>query len=192
MSEVLAALQRDHINMAALLNVLDRQFGNISRADVVDWEVVDLILGYLERYADQCHHPTEDLIYEALTERRVVIGEYIRDLRADHADLSRLTQELHNAVADVSRGSVSAGDNLATRANRFLKVYRRHMELEDTLLFPAAREKLSDQDWADVDARALVRAEPAFAKNVQARFLALRDYIHTLERINLAQAAAAD
>ncbi len=190
MSKVLEVLVRDHINLSGLLDILERQIANFDQSRTIDLEVVELILGYAERYADQCHHPTEDLVYEALRERRAAIGEYVSGLQAVHANLSDLTRNLRSSVVDALRERKSADDDLVARANQFLETYRRHMELEDSLLFPAARDKLSDQDWEEIDTKAQVHAQHEFAKNVQGRFLALRDYIHTLERINLADSTS--
>jgi len=187
MSKVLEAFSRDHVNLSALLDILERQISNLDGVGVIDLEIVELILGYIERYAEQCHHPTEDLIYEALTARRMAIGNYMSGLHAEHANLADLTDKLHSKVVEISRGKSSADDELVEAANQFIKTYRRHMELEDTFLFPAARDNLSDRDWEDIDARAMVHARHAFAKNVQERFQALRDYIHRLQRINVTE-----
>jgi hemerythrin-like domain-containing protein len=184
MSKVLEAFSSDHHQIAGLLDILERQISSLDRTGVIDLEIVGLVLGYIERYADQCHHPIEDLIYETLTERHVAIGEFVSGLHAEHTNLADLTKKLHSNIAEMLRGESSSDDALAAQVNMFIEIYRRHMKLEDTFLFPAARDNLSDQDWAGIDARAEVYARPAFAKNVQDRFVALRDYIYRLERIN--------
>jgi hemerythrin-like domain-containing protein len=152
----------------------------------VDWEIIDLILGYTQRYADLCHHPIEDLIYQALEDKNIAMGEYARSLQDEHAELTLSTQQLRDSVNHHRMHPNGDFGDLISEAKAFLDSYWRHMESEETVLFKAALKALTAEDWQSLDSQMTKFTRSYSAQNSQERFLALRDYIHRLERINLA------
>ncbi len=205
MAELIRRLRRDHGNLAALLDMLERHAAllmDAAGAGGLDYALMESVLDYCGAYADEVHHPREDLIYARLRELDGDIAEAGSDLQAEHEELAALTRHCAEAVHEARSGGAAPRGRVGGLVREFLSAYRRHMQEEETVLFPAAAERLSAADWARIDARLEAgrrrRDDPAFDKKVEQRYQALYDkkveqryqalydYIHALDRIDSA------
>ena len=163
--------------MAGLLDVLERQIAVFREGEYPDYEIIEAVVDYCLTYPDLCHHPKEDLVYQALRETDPEAAESIGDLLADHRELATLTRRFADAVQQVLQESRMPRESFANLATGFIDAYRRHMEMEETLFFPAALRSIGETDWAEIDARVSDRDDPLFGVMVEQRFQALRDDI---------------
>ncbi len=62
---LLERLHRDHINLARLLDLLERELNEFYAGRESDFDLKVEMLEYIECYAELIHHPTEDRIFEA-------------------------------------------------------------------------------------------------------------------------------
>lgn len=187
MPEVLTRLHKEHADFARLLDLLDRQRA-LFAAGSADYDTIGAILQYCLEYPDAVHHPKEDLIYGALRSRDPDLAAEVGDLEEEHRDLALAARELaaliERALAEVLVDRTHVHD--LTRD--FIRRYRHHIEREELHVFPAARQVLSDQDWADIDGRMEGSSgDPLFGEVVTDYFRALRDDID-----NLAELAGGD
>ena len=163
--------------MAGLLDVLERQIAVFREGEYPDYEIIEAVVDYCLTYPDLCHHPKEDLVYQALRETDPEAAESIGDLLADHRELATLTRRFADAVQQGLQESRMPRESFANLATGFIDAYRRHMEMEETLFFPAALRSIGETDWAEIDARVRDRDDPLFGVMVEQRFQALRDDI---------------
>ena len=177
--EVLNRLHNEHADFARLLDLLERQLGLFADGSA-DYDMIGAILRYCMEYPDAVHHPKEDLIYGALRVQDPVLAAEIGDLEKDHGELAEATRELaaliERALAEepVERGHVH------DLTREFIGRYRQHIAREELHVFPAARQTLSDRDWAKIDGRLEGTGDPLFGKVVADYFQALRDDIDNL------------
>lgn len=200
MAELIRLLRRDHSNLAALFDVLERQTallvdggGGSGPGDGPgggpgpDYALMESVLDYCGGFADETHHPREDLIYARLRELDGEIADAGSDLQAEHEELAALTRHCAEAIREVRFGGGVPRARVGGLLREFLSAYRRHMEQEETILFPAAAERLAAADWAEIDARVETgggrHGDPLFGRKVERRYQALYDYIHALDRI---------
>ncbi len=183
MAEIIRELRRDHRNLSALFDVLERQTGRLADGGEPDYTVIEGILDYCATYADQVHHPKEDLVYARLKQLGGEIAQAGSDLEAEHVEITALTRRAAEAIREVRFGGGVSRARIGGLLREFLSTYRRHMEEEESILFPAALARLAEADWAQADARIGRRDDPLFGAAVERRFTALRDYINTLDRI---------
>jgi hypothetical protein len=66
MSYVIEVLRQEHCNIESLLCVLERELSVFDRGDRPNYELVLAAIDYFKDYPDSCHHPKEDMIFEAL------------------------------------------------------------------------------------------------------------------------------
>jgi len=71
----------------------------------------------------------------------------------------------------------------------FIEKERRHMEMEERILFPAVAKALSPEDWAEIDAR--LRNDPALDRASEEEFNSLRRRILQWEQESTAGASTA-
>jgi len=177
--EVLNRLHNEHADFARLLNLLDRQLALFADGSA-DYDMIGAILQYCMEYPDAVHHPKEDMIYGTLRSRDPALAAEIGDLEEDHRDLAEATRELSaligRALAEepVERGQVH------DLTRDFIHRYRQHIAREELHVFPAARQILSDKDWAEIDGRLEGKGDPLFGKVVSDYFQALRTDIDDL------------
>lgn len=183
-SPLMQQLMADHRNFDALVEILERQTERLSSGEWCDLEVVEVILAYLQRYGDQCHHPREGLIYERLRALDADAAERAAAVTREHAWLHDNT---HRLLTEVRRGC--DGERLdETALSRDMTLYvaahREHMYDENQTLFPFAIERFGASDWAAIEQEARLLAGAERALRIQDRFVALRDYIHRLDRLD--------
>ncbi|MFQ5954517.1 MAG: hemerythrin domain-containing protein [Kiloniellales bacterium] len=181
MVEVVRQLQQEHASMARLLDVLERQIAVFRRGGGPDYDIIEAVVDYCLIYPDQCHHPKEDLVFQALQGRDPEAAESVGDLLADHEHLATLTRRIADAVRHILQDSRMSREWFAQLTMSFIDAYRQHMEMEEKLFFPAALRSLSREDWAEIDQLVTDRDDPLFGSKVEKRFQALRDEILDLD-----------
>jgi hemerythrin-like domain-containing protein len=172
MSRVMEQLRTDHVNIARLISLLDLQMGEFDRAGAPDFELMTDILDYALNYPELCHHPTEDLVYQRLMERDPASSAVVLDLLEEHRKLTLITKEFADLLARVVLDGEVPRERLGALGREFVATNRRHIEREETIVFPLAEKALTDQDWAEIDA-AISADDPLFGAEVADQFRAL-------------------
>jgi len=180
MSNVVMLLQIDHGKMAKLLDLIEQQATNMARHDPVNYRLLESAFDYLSSYPDQCHHPKEDLVYRKLLRRCPDMAESLSDLVKEHEKLAHLTRNVLLAVGESRQAPPAANDGLARQLIEFLDFYRHHMLMEDQHFFPVALQRLSQDDFAEIDFTLFDRPDPLLDRKSEARFAELREEITRL------------
>jgi len=178
MSDTLILLRLEHDNIAKLLDIVDVELGKLHQAEEIDCQLIGSVVDYLRSYGDECHHPKEDRIFRALRRRNPGAANDIGDLEQKHDDMAKATealaQELEAAQASEARVNRL---KLKTPLAEFLASYRRHLDLEEETLFPAALRELTEGDWEEIEFDTFDRKDPLFSDTVEQRFDRLREHI---------------
>lgn len=177
-------LVADHRNFATFVEILENQADRLESGERCDLEIVEAILGYFQRYGDQCHHPREDLLYVTLRAKDPVAAARSSTIESDHARLQHATRSLLAEVRAACDGGSLDAYGLARHVLGYAAGYRAHFEAENEHLFPLAVQVLTPADWRLVERSAAIMTGAERALHVQDRFLALRDYIHRIDRLN--------
>ena len=61
---MLKIIHNDHANMGLLLKLLRKNIRLLEEDEEIDYRLIKAVITYLRNYADQFHHPLEDLIYD--------------------------------------------------------------------------------------------------------------------------------
>ena len=172
-SKILQSLHRDHANQIQLLNLIAREIDKLpSDRPAPSYELITLALEYCADSPSRYHHPREDFLYAKLAERAPAIAGRTVVLTDDHATLNALTQEFAVALADAIAGNEP--DNLRSVAGKFLAHYRRHINIEESEIFPIASEVLTDEDWIEIENALEEMADPLFSEHTRRSYLALQ------------------
>ena len=173
MNPLLQRLGRDHAGLAQLLNLLEAMLDRFHEGDEPDYDVIAEILEYMESYADDIHHPSEDLIYKLLIETGHGEHEVLTVLSKQHEVLHDVTQGFRTAIEGILNEEVVRRDEVEVQGRDLIETLRQHMVLEDTVAFPLALEKLSENDWRVLNETAPNENDPIFGKRDPARFSSL-------------------
>lgn len=177
MTDLLDQFRDEHVNMARLLDLLAREVDVFFAGQEPDWATVEGVLEYNLSYPDVFHHPKEELVLEKLKQRDPDAAKIVGALDAEHESLAAEARRFHAAVRSVMDDPALPRGWFAGLANDYIDHLRRHMQMEEVILFPIAKQSLRAEDWADVEARLKRSRDPLFEDGGEERFNKLRDEI---------------
>jgi len=181
MTATIDLLQRDHVNFARLLNVLERQIDIALTTGQPSIELVKLIFLYFREYARQVHHPKENLIYSALLLHKPKDAEQIFDVVANHRDLSERMEAVERAVDGFHIGTPASITIFCHLARKFIEDERAHIIDEETWLYPTAARVLNAEEWNGIDHFMGNADDPLFGDAIASPFEKLRATIFEID-----------
>jgi branched-chain amino acid transport system ATP-binding protein len=182
MSHALSIIQREHRALAAVLYTFDHVLAEIDAGRIEpDFGLFETIIAYVQDFPDRFHHPKEDeVLFPLLLKRAPETKAAIEQLQAQHHDGVRLTSDLRWKLDAWKRDPGTGYADFATAARQFIDWQRKHMGLEERTIIPAARAKLSAEDWATADAAFADNDDPIFGRNPKQVYDALLSRIASL------------
>ena len=181
MPATMRLLRRDHANFTLMLSVLERQSHITDSGKTPSLELIKLVLLYLRDYPRKVHHPKEDLIYGALALHMRGDAEAVFNVIQEHRALAERLEPLEQAVAAFDAGCPASVAIFRLQELRFIEKQRQHMALEEALLYPAAIQRLTAEEWARIDGFMANEQDPLFGDEVSAPYEKLREAILDLD-----------
>ncbi|MCG5549349.1 ATP-binding cassette domain-containing protein [Halorhodospira halochloris] len=172
-------IYQEHINLWRIILLLDRLQRDIDERDEEPDEVlISSILDYFEQFSERVQSgPNEILLFERLRQRSAgsfaELDELERDYLTAHQALQGLRQQLHECVTNWPQGR----EQLSAALGEFTTHLRGHIQQEEQLLIPRARELLNPADWAEIAAAKDQYDDPLFGERVREEFRELRHHI---------------
>jgi hemerythrin-like domain-containing protein len=184
MTRLIEVLREEHRNIEKLLGVLEQELGVFDRRERPDYETLQAVVDYFAEHPARCHHPKEDMIVDILKARDPAAAGAVGDIETDHKEESERLRRLAHTIESVRTGRELPRQAVDDVVREFIAHERRHIELEERALFPAALKVLRAADWARIDARMSDERDPLFNKTVEQRFRALAEKILQWEQEN--------
>ena len=185
MALVMRLLYDEHADFSKLLDILMRQVSKFKEGTTPEYEIIEMVLDYSLSYPILCHHTKEDLVYRRLRTRDAAATDAIGDLEADHEELATLTRRFAVTFHQTLHEAGAPRECLSQMIEHFVHRYRRHMDEEEKLFFPAVLRTLTAEDWDEIDVQATNQEDPLFGSKVNRRFRALLDEIVRLNRADM-------
>jgi len=177
MSDPIALWHAEHVNFAALLDLLEVQLDRFHRGEAPDYELMLDVMFYMTHYPDVLHHPKEDLAFARIGERDALARQTVEQLSAQHSTLKREGNALVIALDDIVNGSITSREHVEAPGRAYVAAFRRHMSIEETEILPIAAKLLDLDDWAAIESAILQLEDPVFGKAGDERYAALRRHI---------------
>ena len=162
MSQVIAALQRDHANIAKLLEILESEILAIEVGKTPDYPLMQDIMCYMAQHADRFHHSKEDLIFAQLLKRDPGVRADVEDLIEEHIVIGLAGQEFAGLLRKSGVDSVNVREQLGTSGFDYIRAMREQKLREEKKLFPLAMKVLTEKEWQVIDAAANAIDDPLF------------------------------
>jgi len=162
MSQVIAALNSDHANVAKLLDLLESEILAIEVGKTPDYPLLRNIMQYITQYPDRYHHPKEDLIFAQLVRREPEIRVDVEALLKEHVSLRVAGLEFECSLRTTNIDSVNVREGLAAAGFAYIRALREHMLIEEGILFPIAMEVLTKEDWKLIEEQVDTFEDPLF------------------------------
>ena len=172
MSEIVGRLCREHRNIGAVLDMLERMLDGLESAGDVHADV-------MIHFPDHTHHPMEDLMFERMRARGLApqTEQTIEKLLREHASLARKGEAFHLALLRCEDGARSDRPALVAMGRDYVEFLRFHARLEERTVFVEAESLLGDADWTEIEQAFEDRTDPVFGPLVDSEFRALYQHI---------------
>ena len=174
MPKIIDILLEEHQNIEKLLRVLEHELEIFDRGGRPDYEILQTIIQYFQDYPESCHHPKEEMIFQTLKARDPAAAKRFGDVEAEHEVETRRLRSFARAVDNVLADQEIPRESFHKAVRDFIEHQRQHLQKEELLLFPAARQALLRSDWAAIDARLDDRKDPLFDSVVEEKFRELQ------------------
>ncbi|HEY2426161.1 MAG TPA: hemerythrin domain-containing protein [Pseudolabrys sp.] len=187
MVEIIEILRQEHRNIEKLLQVMERELTVFDRGERPDYEVFVAIVEFFKNYPDSCHHPKEDMIYEKFRTRDPGRAASVADLEAEHREGAVRLRRVARAIESVLNDQELLRESVDRIVRDFIDSERKHIALEEEVVFPAIVDTLQPGDWADIALTLADRYGPPSEADFEEQFSTLRRDILELEEAAVAR-----
>jgi hemerythrin-like domain-containing protein len=187
MVEIMEILRQEHRNIEKLLQVMEQELTVFDRGERPDYEVFGAIVEFFRNYPDSCHHPKEDIIYEKFRTRDPGRAASVADLEAEHREGAVRLRRVARAIESVLNDQELLRESVHRIVRDFIDNERKHIALEEEVVFPAIVDTLQPGDWADIALTLADRYGPPSEADFEEQFSTLRRDILELEEAAVAR-----
>ena len=184
MTRIIETLREEHRNIEDLLLVLEQELSVFGRNERPDYEIIQAVISYFQDYPDCCHHPKEDMIFEKLKARDPLAAASVGDLEAEHQDEGKRLRRVAHLIRSILTDQVVLRQTFDDIMRDFIAQERKHMDMEERVLFSAAADALQPEDWAAIDAMWGEKKDTMFNVAMEERCQSLQERILQWEREN--------
>ncbi|MDA0305889.1 MAG: hemerythrin domain-containing protein [Proteobacteria bacterium] len=179
MTDAIEIIQRDHVNLDRVLNVLETAVGGLAPdQSKPDLELLFLTVYYIRVFPDRFHHPKEEqYLFPALRARCPQAADLIDRLDGQHAQCAGLIDALDAALKAVDADYPAGLEELRAAVRAYVDFQRDHIGLEERELIPLARNHLEAADWGAINRAFSTDSDPMFGENMETGFRALFEKI---------------
>jgi hemerythrin-like domain-containing protein len=181
MVEIIEILRQEHRNIEKLLRVTEQELSVFDRGERPDYEVFGAVIEFFKKYPDSCHHPKEDIIYEKFKARAPDRAASIPDLEIEHREGAVRLRRVAQAIDAVLNDQELLRESVDQIVRDFIDNERKHIDLEDEVVFPAITSSLKPEDWADIALKIADRYGPPSRADFEEQFSTFRRNILELE-----------
>lgn len=178
MQTIMTRLALDHARLTKLLDLLADLLDRFHEGDEPDFELMNEMIEYMQKYADVIHHPTEDLIFRRVLEKGEVQHDVFHVLMRQHAAITQVSQRFRESLESILKEEVQLREDVEANGRELVATMRSHLAMEDAEAFPIARARLTAEDWEAIAATAPNAEDPVFGSPDPVRFKALYHYLY--------------
>ena len=177
MTNVIDQLHADHINIAKVINLLRKQYEEMSGEGSPDFTLMLDILDYIHSYPDYIHHPKENAVFKVYLEHHDELRDTIEQLMKEHQEMGEKTRDLYDLIDGILNDTMVDKLELEKKISDFIEQQMRHMDSEESKVFPALREALTENDFERIETELPSKEDPLFGEVIKKRFEALYEHI---------------
>ena len=162
----LTTIRAEHQALAAVLRSLTLLLAHYRRhAQPPDFGLLRAMLFYIDEFPERLHHRKEtELLFPPLRARCPELGAVLDRLDNDHDAGEQAIRTLEHALLAYEVMGESRRDEFETQASRYADFYLQHMSVEEQQVLPAAATRLTEEEWARLDAAFEAHRDPLVAR----------------------------
>ncbi len=110
------------------------------------------MLFYIDQYPERLHHPKEtELLFPQIPTTDPATAQAIAKLDSDHEKSQHAVRELQHLLLEWEFLGESDRDKFVDAFERYKLAYLDHMQLEESVVLPAALNHLTPETWKQID-----------------------------------------
>lgn len=126
-----------------------------------DFELLGALIEYITEVPDKLHHPKEDdYLFVRMRQRIPEAAALLDKLEADHLQGAQGTRALRDALHRYQSVGATGFAEFETAARGYIDTSWAHVGTEERELLPLARQQLTPEDWAGIDAAFAANKDP--------------------------------
>ena len=158
----LRIIRDEHVAVAAVLrslvHMIDRGPGDQPERF---FDVLRAMQFYIDEFPERFHHPKEsDLLFPKIARVARELMPVIQRLENDHMAGEGRVRELQHLLLAWELLGEGRRPAFEEGARKYVDFYLGHMGAEEHHLLPVAQERLTDDDWKQLDAAFLAHKDP--------------------------------
>lgn len=177
MTNPIAIWHAEHVYFQSLLHLLHKQVDEFRTGNRPNYELMVDILSYLREYADQFHHPREDVAFARLAKHCPDIDLVLARLGQEHRVIAQAGENLLALLNDILGGAIIERAETEAAAATYLVYYGNHIAKEEEEVLGRAAAALTPDDWEAVKNAVPASHDPLFGPRLEARYQELRRQI---------------
>jgi hemerythrin-like domain-containing protein len=148
-------LLEQHRNIERVLILIRLQVDSLRPVNGArDLHLIDRAITYMSGFPSQVHDPSEDLLLDRLVQRAPASAPLCERLAQQQDTFSAVQSALLGHVRRARSGDDRAHKSVREAGVAYCLQYADHIHSEETDMLPAARHKLTRDDWEDVGRQA--------------------------------------
>lgn len=139
-------LMEEHQNILAGIDILAGNAERLEKGEKVDPRFFTGAIDFIRNYADKYHHAKEeDILFKKMEQAGFPVeGGPIAVMLAEHDQGRGYVRAMENANERYIEGESSAAGEISDNAKGYVYLLRGHIEKEDKILYPMARNTLGE------------------------------------------------
>ena len=177
MKDIIDELHADHIKFSKVLNLLAEQLERIQNGKSANYHLMLDAVSYIENYAEFALVPKEDAIFKKSSEDDsfTELKGTIKILRSDNFELKALAHKLHDYIHAVLENSIFEKELFERKLESCIQHQRDHMHMEEIIIFPLLRKRLSAEQLRKMNADYESNASTLISDNISNKYSDLYD-----------------
>lgn len=149
MSDIIKDLEADHQIILAFVNKLENKLITFMEEDIFDYQQMEEDISFIREFADKEHHQREEkILFKYMIDHLGKVAENLvrQGMIVEH-DLARLYVKEWDAALQRYHDNHLPIDKLTiiSYAHSYCMLLKRHIEKEDTVVYPFAKKNLSTE-----------------------------------------------
>jgi hemerythrin-like domain-containing protein len=174
-------IKQEHRALTAVIGALEYLARDLGHGAEPDYELLTVILDYIEAFPNRLHHPKEDdYLFSALRRRSASAIPVLGELESEHQQGDELIRQLRYLLTRCRVGAEGAREAFAAAVDRYALFHWEHLRKEEDVVLPLALRTLDAADWQTIDAAFSANNDPEPGRAPRQEFEALFRLIVTM------------
>ena len=176
--QALTIIHDEHRALGAVVHGLLYFADQTARGVEPNYRLLWTMVRYIAEFPQRLHHPKEEtFIFDRLMARTRAADNVIGELRAQHDDDLALIAAIRLALGDMEGGAEDGARRFDAGVRKFAELTWRHMNVEENVLAPLAREHLTEEDWREISEAFTANGEVLYGAEASRHFKTMFEQI---------------